>query len=196
MRIVALTGTVDKRMLVYPIARAISIESNVCIVSDNGAYRRLFSERGNEGMLGRVKIVVDIYEDSMLPRLDEVGIGFDYLLVDSSFEVPTNSDYVIYCRGVNRSLYYDEELKKMGDKPNIEVIISPEPPEEKGVLAVMVDEFICSYIMKIEENKQLMRITNKRYNKLLTKIFSQALGMQESSLFELLSRKDGIASRK
>lgn len=196
MRIVALTGTVDKRMLVYPIARAISIESNVCIVSDNGAYRRLFSERGNEGMLGRVKIVVDIYEDSLLPRLDEVGIGFDYLLVDSSFEVPTNSDYVIYCRGVNRSLYHDEELKKMEDKPNIEVIISPEPPEEKGVLAVMVDEFICSYIMKIEENKQLMRITNKRYNKLLTKIFSQALDMQESSLFELLSRKDGIASRK
>ena len=196
MRIVALTGTVDKRMLVYPIARAISIESNVCIVSDNGAYRRLFSERGNEGMLGRVKIVVDIYEDSLLPRLDEVGIGFDYLLVDSSFEVPTNSDYVIYCRGVNRSLYYDEELKKMEDKPNIEVIISPEPPEEKGVLAVTVDEFICSYIMKIEENKQLMRITNKRYNRLLTKIFSQALDMQESSLFELLSRKDGIASRK
>lgn len=196
MRIVALTGTVDKRMLVYPIARALSIESNVCIVSDNGAYRRLFSERGNEGMLGRVKIVVDIYEDSMLPRLDEVGIGFDYLLVDSSFEVPTDSDYIIYCRGVNRSLYPDDELKKIEDKPNIEVIISPEPPEEKGVLVVRVDESVCSYVMKIEENKQLMGITNKNYNKLLTKIFSQALGIQESSLFELLSRKDGIASRK
>lgn len=196
MRIVALPGTVDKRMLVYPIARALSIESNVCIVSDNGAYRRLLSERGNEGMLGRVKIVVDIYEESMLSKLDEVGMGFDYLLVDSSFEVPTDSDYIVYCRGVNRSLYPDDELKKIAGKSSIEVIISPEPPEERGVLAVRVDESVCSYVMKIEENKQLFGVTNKNYNKLLTKIFSQALGIQEPSLFELLSRKDGISTRR
>lgn len=196
MRTVALVGAVDKRMIVYPIARALSIEGNVAVITDNGAYRRLFIECGNEGMLGRVKIVVDLYDDRLLTKIDEVGIGFDYLLVDTCFEVPTSSDYVIFCRGVNRSMYPDEVLKEIEGKPHCEVVISPEPPEEKGLLVVRVDELVCSYIYSVEESKQIKGVANKRYNKLLAKIFGQALGMKEEALFELLMRKDGIASRK
>lgn len=196
MRIVTLVGTVDKRILVYPIARALSFENNVAILTDNGIYRNLFTEKAHESMLGRVNIKVSLCDDSIVEKINEIGIGYEYLLVDSSFDIPTNSDYIIYCRGVNKSFYPEDIIQVIEEKPHCEVVISPEPPEGKGTLAIKVDEGVCSYLYGVEESKQFKMFKSKALNKVLAKIFAPALNMNEASLLELLMRKDGVAYKK
>ena len=56
MRVVTVVGKVDSRALVYPLARALSMKGLTGIITDDGAYRRLFHGRSNIGCVDNIDI--------------------------------------------------------------------------------------------------------------------------------------------
>ena len=58
MKILTIVGKVDSRPLVYPLARGLSMAGLTGIVTDDGAYRRLFHGKGNMGVVNGVDIAV------------------------------------------------------------------------------------------------------------------------------------------
>lgn len=139
--ILTFVGKVDTRSIVYPLARALSLQGLVAVVTDDGAYRRLYKGIDNEGHVSGVDIYTDIeINENTFDRLTESGISYDTIIVVSRNYVHKKSDSVIVCHGVDESMtrVIEEEheeqentekkpKKKFGRKKNTEVI------EEKQV---------------------------------------------------------------
>ena len=60
MKIIAIAGKVDSRVLVYPLARAISLTGLTAVISDDGAYRRLYHGDDLKGTVSGIDISVGI----------------------------------------------------------------------------------------------------------------------------------------
>ena len=105
MRILSIVGKVDTRSIVYPLARALCLDGNTGIITDDGAYRRLYHGKGNLGNVSGIDIcIVTNVNDETIHSLDDSGIGYDNLiLVSSDYLCPSATGYLI-CHGIDRSM--------------------------------------------------------------------------------------------
>lgn len=197
MKHIALLGPVDKRVLVYPIARALSIEHRVSIMADDGAYRRLYKGTEDSGTIGTVDVFISTtFSEELLNKANETGINYDYNIIVSTHVIPDKANYIIYCRGINRSFCPEDVLEKIENIPGKEVVITYETVEDKSITYVPLQEDMMRYVFFVEETKQLHRLTNKNYSKIVAKIFAEALDYREEQLNELLLRKDSWEQKK
>lgn len=110
MRVLTIAGKVDTRVLVYPLARALSLTGLTAVVTDDGAYRRLFKGKGLKGTVSGIDVSVGLNMDIQLKNsLAFSGIPYDNLIVVSSNYIPKDSDGVIICHGVDDSMGADLE---------------------------------------------------------------------------------------
>ncbi len=199
MKTVVLLGKVDKRIIVYPIARALSIIGNVLISADDGAYSRLYNGNSNLGSVGKTDIIVDPYfSEHNINAVDGSGIVYDYRLVVSNNTLPDHYDSVIECKGVDRQFFkqLDTGIDIPSDIKRIKVIISTMMSENKNDIAIPFTAELTDYLFDVEEHKRLQMIKNKRINSTIAKIFAQALSMNESQVFKLLTRKNVTATKE
>jgi len=128
MRVLTIAGKVDTRVLVYPLARALSLTGLTAIVTDDGAYRRLFKGKQLTGTVSGVDISVGLnMNEELRNSLSKSGIPYDNLIVVSSNYIPKDSDGIIICHGFDDSL--GQEIEE--DKP-VE-IEEPKPKKKKGL---------------------------------------------------------------
>lgn len=116
MKIISIIGKVDSRSLVYPLARALSLYGLTGIITDDGAYRRLYPGKGNIGNVNGIDISVCAYlDDKGAHSLDNSGIHYDNLLVVSGDYIHPESDGIIVCHGLDRSMMAKEEVEEDDD---------------------------------------------------------------------------------
>lgn len=156
MRVITVAGKVDTRVLVYPLARALSLTGLTAIVTDDGAYRRLFKGKQLKGNVSGVDISVGLSMDESLKNsLNNSGIAYDNLIVVSSNYIPADTDALILCHGYDNSMTQeieeekkeDEEeapKKKKGKKGQVEEpvedIVVPEEPKTDIIKEVDEDD--------------------------------------------------------
>lgn len=105
MRLLTIVGKVDTRVLSYPIARALSLQGLTALISDDGAYRRLYHGDGNKGTVSNIDISVGANADENLKNsLNDSGIQYDNVVFVSSGYIPADSSGVIVCHGADRSM--------------------------------------------------------------------------------------------
>lgn len=127
MRVLTVVGKVDTRVLVYPLARALSLTGLTAIVADDGAYRRLFKGKGLKGTVSGVDVSIGLNMDVQLKNsLNNSGVPYDNLIVVSSNYIPKDSDGVIVCHGVDNSFGTVEEEPK-------QVEAFEEPKKKRGL---------------------------------------------------------------
>ena len=113
MKILTIVGKVDSRPLVYPLARGLSMAGLTGIVTDDGAYRRLFHGKGDMGVVSGVDVgICSHVDEKTVHMLDKSGIPYDYLIVVSNDYIPLNSTGALLCHGLDRSMLVvdDEEV--------------------------------------------------------------------------------------
>lgn len=105
MRILTIVGKVDTRVIAYPIARALSLNGLTAVITDDGAYRRLYHGEDLQGTVSGVDISVGLKTDEELKdSLNNSGVPYDNLVIVSSGYVPVDSTGVILCHGIDRSM--------------------------------------------------------------------------------------------
>lgn len=196
MKTIAIVGKADKRLIVYSLVRALSVQHSVCIITDDGAYRRLYIGDENTGTIGRVDISIEpTCKDKAIAQLEEFGTKYDYMIIDSSGVLPTECDYVIYCKGIDKSFGEEERLEIKEEVPHKEVVISYNTYDSKTTTFIVLNDTLQRYIYNMEETKQLKRIKDKNLNKILAKTLSEAVGKTPTELFNLLMSKDKRESK-
>ena len=82
MRIITVLGLVDTRIIVYPLARALSLTGMTAIISEDGSYRRLYLDKGLKGTVNGVDISVGVDLDEKLRKsLNDTGISYDNIIL-------------------------------------------------------------------------------------------------------------------
>lgn len=127
MRIISVVGKVDSRVLVYPLARALSMQGLTGIITDDGSYRRLYPGKTKIGCINGIDISVNAnMDESTIHSLDNSGIDYDNLIFVSYDYIHPESDGIIICHGVDRSIMALDEL------PEEDEFIIPEKQETVG----------------------------------------------------------------
>lgn len=156
MRVITVAGKVDTRVLVYPLARALSLTGLTAIVTDDGAYRRLFKGKQLIGNVSGVDVSVGLNMDKSLKNsLNKSGIAYDNLIVVSSNYIPEDTDALILCHGYDNSMsqILEDEKKEEEEAP------APKKKGRKGqtdeieeVHQVPEPAFIPDVIQEIDED--------------------------------------------
>ena len=129
MKILTLAGKVDTRAVAYPLARALSLMGLTAVVTDDGAYRRLYKGQELKGNVSGVDISVGLKMDADLRNsLNKSGLAYDYMLVVSSNYIPEDTDAVLLCHGVDDSMMQVIEE----EKPVVEEEETPKKKTKKG----------------------------------------------------------------
>lgn len=128
MKILTIVGKVDSRVLAYPIARALSLNGLTAMITDDGAYRRLYHGDELTGTVSGVDISVGLKADEELKNsLNDSGIPYENIVFVSANHIPADSTGVILCHGIDRSMVCmsqaeeeELELKQQEEAKNIE----------------------------------------------------------------------------
>ena len=135
MKILTLAGKVDTRAVAYPLARALSLMGLTAVVTDDGAYRRLYKGQKLKGNVSGVDISVGLSMNADLKNsLNKSGLNYDYMLVVSSNYIPEDTDAVLLCHGVDDSMMQVME----DEKPAVEE--EEEAPKKKAKKGKNEDE--------------------------------------------------------
>lgn len=105
MKKLTIVGKIDSRALVYPLARALSLNGLTGIITDDGAYRRLYHGKENIGTVSGVDIaVVDHVDEKSIHKLDNSGTPYENIIVVSSDFIDPETTGLIICHGLDRSM--------------------------------------------------------------------------------------------
>lgn len=195
MRKIAFLGASDKRLLVYPLARALNFSGNVAVITDDAAYSRLLRGTVADGTVDRVDIITTrVFNEGLLKQLPEFGVSHDYVLIVSNHVIPTNLDYLVYCRGVDRSICPIEETAEIELIEHNEIILTANPlsKEEAKKPNIVYGGALLKYVYECEEMKSLLPLTDKATLKTLSTYLSAASAIEATKLAEQFARKDVI----
>ena len=162
MRILTIVGKVDSRILAYPLARALSINGLTAIITEDGAYRRLYHGEETTGTVNGIDISVGaVVNDELMESLSDSGIPYDNIIVVSGNYIPSNSDGVIVCSGIDKSMLAKiEQEKKEPEQPKKKERAprkkkgSPKEIEGEEVGEVEVEELVSSEVQDTEETRE------------------------------------------
>lgn len=111
LRVLGIIGKVDTRVLVYTLARALSLDGMTAIITEDGAYRRLYFGNKSKGTVSGVDISVGINIDDadgeLRHSLDDSGIQYDNMIIVTNSSVPPDATGVILCKGIDKSINED-----------------------------------------------------------------------------------------
>lgn len=213
MKIIAVVGKVDSRVLVYPLARALGLQGLTAVIADDGAYRRLYFGDELQGNVSGVDISVGLKSDKSLSEsLNNSGVPYDYMIVVSSGYVPDGVHGVVICKGVDKSMQSDvikedengdTEVKEVtNDNINIPhgvatstVYISYETPPKDGAFTISLRDTAIRYIYSCEERKELQILDDKSLNKNIAAIVSELVRIDKSDLLKLLLKSEYLKSK-
>lgn len=114
MKILNIVGKVDTRPLVYPLARALALKGQTAILTDDGAYRRLYHGLTNIGTVSGVDIgVCEHVTGQNVGLLTSTGINYDFLIIVGTDYISPKPDGLLVCHGVDCSVMAtgDDEAK-------------------------------------------------------------------------------------
>lgn len=132
MKIISVVGKVDTRSIVYPAIRALTLNGLTAVITDDGAYRRLYHGKGDIGNVNGIDVSVTGHvDDNSVHSLDKSGVPYDNLIIVSSDYIHPDATGIIACHGLDRSMMAKVEVEEDDD-----FIIPGKNEAEKPVEAV------------------------------------------------------------
>lgn len=200
---VSIIGNIDKRVIAYPLMRALAINGKTAVFTDDGSFKRLYVNDGNSGVIDNVEVYVtpevNIDSDKDIDKTSEEIMH--ELFVSDSFVYP-DSDATIIVRGIDRSMsilrdveeeeeedieFEDDDKLEEEKQTKFEVVVSTSNEHKiKGVKVLGPD--ILKYLWDTEEYKTLLKVKDKTLVKILEPIVSNLMGVSTGDVAKLLSR--------
>lgn len=219
MKIVTIAGKADSRVLVYPIAYLLNQFGRVLIVTDDGAYRRLYRGYGDDGESGGVRIC-------FTPSLDRTRIGnivneteVDFVICVTTGKVPDYTQYLIALTGYDMAFGGNPSIagkkSKLGKKStggvvedlvaleedkielghdipseNIRtVVVSTKEIKNTAIMSICVKDGLLQQCMLCEEYKELRAPVSRDYLQILMDLLGGFIISDVSGLPQLCGYK-------
>lgn len=203
MRNITITGDVDKRILVYPLARALSILGKTVIVTDDGSVKRLYHGLSNMGMCSGVGIIVaPSLDDGTDKCIDNFGETFVNRIYMGNNFIKADSAVIIKCHGVDKSLKREQYIcsdevseESLNDEFITDVTLTVTKPRQKVDNCIKISSTDLVNLAHMEECKELMVFNNKQVNTFLAKKTAKMTGMPESEWMKVFTRKQYVTKK-
>lgn len=130
MLVVNFCGLADKKILVLPLANAMSVLGDTLLVTDDTSYKYYMNE---DGKIGNVQVLVKNSEDLKTDAHIEYDDGIDYknIIYDTIYKIDKKADKIIVVRNKDRrwippivSEVSDEVYDGEVETPTREVVIT------------------------------------------------------------------------
>jgi hypothetical protein len=193
MAMISILGKVDKRILVLPLMRVCSMDGPTVVYSDDGNFKNLFHEEGNEGCVSGV----DIFVTNEIPDSELIQMEYKHLIYVYSdpIELDSKMDVSIVCRCFDRSFLGLPKAKLSETSNHVDVIFSSIPLKNVKNVIVLRPEYY-RYLVETEEKKELLINKDKTICRLMTLILSNVFSMSELQFSRLLVRNKYELSMK
>ncbi|BCJ93085.1 hypothetical protein acsn021_06540 [Anaerocolumna cellulosilytica] len=195
-----IAGKMDKKMLVYPLLRVLSIEGDVLFITDDISFNRLF-----DGTQSGKHQNITLYVGNAVPSgRNESELYKNVLVVSEKInsEELKRYDAALIVYGPDYSFYGQdliEVMEKINDLNNAghvrAVLQSIYPLKAAGNIMIRKPEHYF-YISKVEEMKELLPCKDICVEKLLINTFADALNIKPKQFANLLRLKPYDVSKK
>lgn len=201
--IISIIGNVDKRVVAYPLMRALAIQGRTAVITDDGSFKRLYLQDGNTGKVSNIDIIIEneLTKNSE-DKLDKKSEHIENILFISNNFVHSKSDRTIIVRGRDKSMSVlkdeDEEQEIDLDEDDstdkvvqediqkvFEVIVSTEADKVKGLQVINAEDL--KYLWDTEEHKEMIKVS-KNLVKIVSPIVSSILDISKSEATKLINR--------
>jgi hypothetical protein len=194
-----ITGKMDKKMLVYPLLRVLSIEGDVLFITDDISFNRLF-----DGTQSGKYHNITLYVGSTLPEIREFELYKNVLVVSEKINpeefkkydvalIVYGPDYSFYGQDLNELM---EEMNSQNNSGHVKAVLqSFYPVKATGNMMIRKPEHYF-YISKVEEMKELLPCKDSYVEKILTNTFSDSLNIKPKQFANLLRLKPYDISKK
>lgn len=185
-------GIADKRPILYPLLHILDLLGGALLVTDDGAYRRLLTERGRMGGIGNIFVYSGADVSNKELRRNEIDpAGFEhtvYALLDDT-AVP-ESGFTIYARQDGSPFADPHPLDDRDESQTFKVVhVGFEAPKEKGTSYIPINDALLKELHTVENLCQLKATKNQKLISVLAPLFAQCLGRDEKSVRKLLGYK-------
>lgn len=164
MAVISIVGNIDKRILAYPIIKAVGLEGRTIVITDDGAYGRLIDEGERFGTCDNVDIMlhgwmkplpelIEPHEEapeSEWEAFEELKEKRIEIIKRKDAEVPTDSQYrnriyisgsfiypgsiVVLIRGIDRTMISRQVLKETEEAKDFIEVILTAQPVDKKTI--------------------------------------------------------------
>ena len=188
MKKINLIGPVDKRLVAYPLLKAMIMLGKTLVITDDANFRR-FSDKYelNFNYAQSDFIILHNISDFKEDMLDQPITVYDFILYITTNEL-VESDLVVYCHGLNKSIVTEEVKEKLEDIEHKEIYITTTPIKQKGIIQITVGKNM-SYVWGCEEYRLFMPCSDTSITKVVAHVFTDILDNKE--LIKVMGRKEG-----
>ena len=190
MKKINLIGPVDKRLLAYPLLKAIDLVGKCLIITDDANFRRFADDYSLKFNVGNSDyVIVNDMDNFNADNLEQPMSAYDYVLFITTNTL-IDSDITVYCHGLEKSFVTDDIKSQLQEMEHTDIYITPSKLKLKNIIQIPVGKNM-EYVWACEENKQYLPSKNESVNKIISSVFAETLGYSKDEVVKLLGRKDG-----
>lgn len=192
MAIITLTGNVDKRVIAYPLLKAMSIVGPTGVISDDTSLKRLYRDKGWKGRVDCIDIALTLdFEQDYEVLFDDFGnVHTNYLFITDNF-IPPRSNFVLMCRGITESSFLQEIQDEVEEKKGEVLILTSNDKHKKMTNNMFAyNGSHLQFFSQMEEQKVLSVPKDNLLRQFIAKTFASPLGMRPEELFKVLDREE------
>lgn len=198
MKILALAGKADKRLLAYPLMHILALAGKTLVITDDINYRRVYKGFTNNGQIH--DMAVDIY-----PSIDQYTVqgildlysedSYDYCLMITDLFRYEQADATLCICSKTKS-FLGTAIEELNDThpEECKAIISINPLDKKEWLKLKVTPLSWNskrfeYVYNCEEQKELLPVTDKEVLSELERVYLKAIGISQKAFEKCAKRK-------
>lgn len=192
----AIVGKADKRILAYPLMKTLALMGRTVVLSDDAAYRRLYSGMGDRGVIDDVEIrIVKEFPDGLpgdFVNVAEDG-GYDYALYLTEGYIPPDAKRVVALCSPSHTFLGSslEGLVEDSDYifASLTVIEKPKGYWNVPVTQILWKPEFIQYVCETEERRRLAPLKDKAVSLFLCRTFADSLHMDPAKMSKVMKRK-------
>ncbi len=172
---ISITGTADKRFVVYPLLYAANVLGSAAVLTDDSSFRRLINGK-KCGEISNTYIDTAYQNQISLPANYS---AYDYIIGVSCDETPViDSEITI-------------ETVRDGEELNTDNSVRIGYAPAKKEKAIIINHTLCAALYKMETESRLFPLNSTQVNKTLSALFVSVFERNEKEIIRLLKYKGG-----
>lgn len=190
MKSINLIGPVDKRLVAYPLLKALDLVGKCLVITDDANFRRFADDYSLNFNYGNSDFIIihEIEKFDESKDLDQPISVYDYVLYITTNTI-VESDLIVYCHGLNKSFLTDEVYSKLQEMEHKEIYITPSKIKLNDIIQIRVGKNM-DYVWACEENREFISCTDSTLTKVISSVFAEGLGMSKDELVQYMARKE------
>lgn len=199
MTVLAFVGKADKRILAYPLMKTCGLMGRACVVTDDVAYRRLYSGTRDIGYVNDVEIIIAKDLDAgVAERIERQKMqeGVDYLIYLADTFIPSTAVKVVALCSQSRTFCGEEiegilERDEDGRLVLATLALNAKPKNYWKVPITQIvwrPEFV-HYVCETEEKRILAPLKDKQILSFLCNAFAKALNLTTGDMKKIMGRR-------